>query len=68
LLCKAKKKEIKKKSKSEYKTSCKDVYVMCLKDAGAGHPHVPKNELMGKMTGVAELRALSESQEKTQNL
>lgn len=31
------------------------------KGAGAGHPHVLKNELTGKKTGLAEQRALDRS-------
>jgi len=39
-----------------------------LKDAGAGHPHVLKDKLVGKKTGLAEQRAMAGTQEKKESL
>jgi len=39
-----------------------------LKGAGAGHSYLLKGELAGKKTGLAEWRALSESQENKESL
>ena len=39
-----------------------------LKGAGAGCPHVPKDELVGKKTGLAEQRDWAGTQEKKESL
>jgi len=39
-----------------------------LKGSGAGHPHVPKDKPVGKMTRLAEQRTLAGAQEKKESL
>jgi len=39
-----------------------------LKDAGPGHPLVPKDELAGKKTGLTENKALAGTRKKERSL